>query len=102
MPAEAHVADLVNLIRIDTRIFGVEMDNLFAKIADAADGVDVLPYQMGWIEIQSKMWTVDGVEHGGPHGRRRGEISAAWPFIFRKQHGTIFDADRHTLFFRVV
>src|SRR6266850_5603553 len=43
--------------------------------------------------VQPEVRARNLLEHGPPNGRTDGKIAAPGPFVDRKQHGTILDAD---------
>src|SRR5262249_55764013 len=46
VPAQSVDADRVQPVLIDPRVLGVDVDDLLAEVADAADVIDVLPDQV--------------------------------------------------------
>lgn len=95
VPAESEDTDFVEFVVVDAFVFGVDVDDLFAELAECACAVDLLPDEVGGIEVESDGHGGERLEEAPPDGGVEGDVFSAGPFVLAEEHGAMFDADLH-------
>ena len=71
------------------------MEYLILKFVERLDIIDLLPYKMGRIIVDSEIVIGQDLKDLSPVCRCRHQILSARPLIFCKEHGAVFDRHFH-------
>src|SRR6185312_13418357 len=92
-------AHLIEAVSVEPGIFRVGVENSRSELADGAQIVHLLPYEMRWIEIQAKRHARNLVEHAPPDRRALRQIFASGPLVLCKEHRAVLDGDLYAVVF---
>ena len=78
----------------------MHVEDALCKLIDRLHVVDLLPQEMGWVQVEAEALRRNLGEHPSPDGRRDRKILAPRPLIAGEKHGAVLYGNPHLLRFR--
>src|SRR5688500_11739116 len=92
-------ANVVKSRLIHADVLRMYMENTVRKLHHRLQIIHLLPDHVRRVVVQTQVGTADVLEHATPNRWRSREVFTTRPFILRKEHRAILNADPHSLIF---